>query len=256
MYYTEKVPYGYNFADRNNEIYDTTGSMHGMHVSGIVAATATAADVNNNNGVKGISPEAQLLSMKVFSNSGYSGAVEDDIVAAIETSIELGADAINMSLGIICAFRDLTDPLQLAVKNAADNGVAFDKLPEGLELISYDPSKGVVNGSDVLTWIIGNLAPGESATLVLTTKTLVTGVITHNVNVTSDTYDPNLSNNADSFNITVKDSVVSVPPIPEDDNKTNNVVASKSSLPATGNPIAIVVLALLCLLGARLRRKA
>ncbi|MCF0226991.1 MAG: DUF11 domain-containing protein, partial [Methanobrevibacter sp.] len=139
--------------------------------------------------------------------------------------------------------------------DVADNVVAFDKLPEGLELISYDPSKGVVNGSDVLTWIIGNLAPGESATLVLTTKTLVTGVITHNVNVTSDTYDPNLSNNADSFNITVKDSVGPVPPIPEDDNKTNNVVASKSSLPATGNPIAIVVLALLCLLGARLRRK-
>ena len=46
-YYTEKVPYGYNFADNNDEIIDTTSSMHGMHVAGIVASNATDEDVAN-----------------------------------------------------------------------------------------------------------------------------------------------------------------------------------------------------------------
>ena len=139
--------------------------------------------------------------------------------------------------------------------DVAENVVAFDKLPEGLELISYDSSKGIVNDNDVLTWTIGNLTSGESVTLVLTTKTLVPGVITHNVNVTSNTYDPILSNNFASANITVKDSVGPVPPTPDHDNKTKIEVSKQSSLLPTGNPIAIVVLALLCLLGARLKRK-
>ena len=46
-YYSDKVPYGYNFADKNDEIIDTTGSEHGMHVAGIVAADATDEDYNN-----------------------------------------------------------------------------------------------------------------------------------------------------------------------------------------------------------------
>ena len=37
-YFTDKVPFGYNYADGNNDVIDSTGNEHGMHVAGIVAA--------------------------------------------------------------------------------------------------------------------------------------------------------------------------------------------------------------------------
>lgn len=98
---TEKVPYGWNYADENSNFTDSTPSMHGMHVAGIVAANGGAdADVATNGRINGIAPNAQLLAMKVFSNDpGQRGAKEDDIIAAIEDSVKHGADIINMSLG-------------------------------------------------------------------------------------------------------------------------------------------------------------
>lgn len=99
--FTEKVPYGWNFADENNEVLDTAGSEHGMHVAGIVAANGgEQADVVKNGRVNGVAPNAQLLAMKVFSNDATRpSAYEDDVMAAIESSVKHGADIINMSLG-------------------------------------------------------------------------------------------------------------------------------------------------------------
>ncbi|MGG5461270.1 S8 family serine peptidase [Clostridium sp. B9] len=125
-YYTEKVPYGYNFADDNDNIIDTHPrvSMHGMHVAGIVAANGSDEEVDKNEAIKGVAPEAQLLAMKVFSNNpNRNGASEDDIVAAIEESVNQGADIINMSLGSSAGFQQEDDPEQIAVKKAVDAGV-------------------------------------------------------------------------------------------------------------------------------------
>lgn len=123
-FYTDKVPYGYNFADENDEIVDLTGSMHGMHVAGIVAANASEENVTGNKGVQGVAPEAQVLAMKVFTNNPeIEGAYSDDIIAALEASVELDADIINMSLGSDSGYRDPEDPEQVAIKNATDDGV-------------------------------------------------------------------------------------------------------------------------------------
>nr|WP_274600944.1 S8 family serine peptidase [Clostridium yunnanense] len=122
-FYTDKVPYGYNFADKNDEVRDTTSSMHGMHVAGIVGANGSEEDIEANNGVKGVAPEAQLLAMKVFSNNPeIKGAFSDDIVAAIEESVNQGADVINMSLGSTASFQEDDDPEQVAIKRAVDAG--------------------------------------------------------------------------------------------------------------------------------------
>lgn len=115
QYFTAKVPFGYNFADMNTIVKDRTSSMHGMHVGGIVGANGYA---------KGTAPEAQLLAMKVFSNNpAFGSAYNDDIAAAIESSVIHGADVINMSLGSSAGFVDPEDPEQLAIKNATDAGV-------------------------------------------------------------------------------------------------------------------------------------
>ena len=123
-FYTDKVPYGYNFADQNAEVKDITGSMHGMHVAGIVAANASDADVQANAGIKGTAPEAQLLAMKVFSNNpNFESAFSDNIAAAIEDSVAHGADVINMSLGSSAGYVDPQDIEQIAIQKAADSGV-------------------------------------------------------------------------------------------------------------------------------------
>ncbi|GHN34514.1 peptidase S8 [Lactobacillus delbrueckii] len=115
-YYTEKVPYGYNYADKNDQIVDNgSGEMHGQHVAGIAGA---------NGQVKGVAPDAQLLAMKVFSNNAKnSGAYDDDIISAIEDSVKLGADVINMSLGSVSSDVDPSDPQQQAVAKASEAGV-------------------------------------------------------------------------------------------------------------------------------------
>ena len=58
--FTKKIPEGYNYADENYEFWDTTTSQHGMHVAGIVAANAPDG---KKNGLEGVAPNAQILSL-------------------------------------------------------------------------------------------------------------------------------------------------------------------------------------------------
>lgn len=89
-YYTPKFPYAYNYYDNSDKIKSET-SNHGQHVAGTIAA---------NGEIKGVAPEAQLLGMKVFSDDPIYATTFSDVYAkAIDDSIKLGADAINMSLG-------------------------------------------------------------------------------------------------------------------------------------------------------------
>ncbi|WKA54031.1 S8 family serine peptidase [Planococcus shixiaomingii] len=121
-FFTEKVPFGYNYMDGNDEIRDIgpDATMHGMHVAGTVAANGN----EENNGVKGIAPEAQLLALKVFSNDPLSPSTYGDIyIKAIDDAIKLGADVVNMSIGATAGFVDSSDPEQLAVERATDNGI-------------------------------------------------------------------------------------------------------------------------------------
>lgn len=125
--FTPKIPFGYNYADENLNVKDTTASQHGQHVAGIVAANAgdDTAGVANLTRVNGIAPNAQLLAMKVFSNDKErgSGAAADDIIAAIEDSVKHDADVINMSLGQTNGGVGEDSGERLAVLNARKAGV-------------------------------------------------------------------------------------------------------------------------------------
>ena len=126
--FTDKVPDGYNFADQNNNVRDDISEeQHGMHVAGIVAANGDEGNklAKDNWRVDGVAPNAQLLAMKVFSNeaSRAGGADDADIAAAVEKSVELGADIINMSLGSTNGFSGASNITGLALKKARDAGV-------------------------------------------------------------------------------------------------------------------------------------
>ena len=90
----DKIAFGYDYADKDPDIMPFENS-HGTHVAGIIAGKDTE--------ITGVAIDAQLAIMKVFSDYD-SGAEEGDIIAALEDSIILGVDAINMSLGASCGF--------------------------------------------------------------------------------------------------------------------------------------------------------
>lgn len=106
LYVSAKVPFGYNYVDQSLTIdhdHDSQGE-HGSHVTGIAAANAyipngdgTYASALDSVQVQGVAPDAQILTMKVFGQSG--GAYDSDYMAAIEDAVILGADVINLSLG-------------------------------------------------------------------------------------------------------------------------------------------------------------
>ncbi len=93
--------------------------------------------------------------------------------------------------------------------NASDVNV-FNSIPEGLEYVIHESSKGeVVNTADDdgnivdLTWKVGDLENKESAFLIISTKTLEEGIVLNNVTADSSTKDINESNNFDSSKIEV-----------------------------------------------------
>lgn len=106
LYLNEKIPFAFNYVDRDLEIThdnDNQGD-HGTHVSGIATANyyvpnsaAESGFSRQETGVVGIAPDAQLLTMKVFGKGG--GAYSDDYMAAIEDAILLKCDVVNLSLG-------------------------------------------------------------------------------------------------------------------------------------------------------------
>lgn len=94
VYYSSKIPYGYDYADKDPDIMPYE-SEHGTHVAGIIGGY--------DDTICGVAIDTQLAIMKVFSDY-KQGAEDGDILAALEDSVKLGVDAINMSLGTSCGF--------------------------------------------------------------------------------------------------------------------------------------------------------
>ena len=98
LYYSEKIPFTFNYAMNNTTVIhnDTLGD-HGTHVAGIAAANKL-----DTTEVAGMAPDAQIIAMKVFSPQG--GANMYTIVAALEDCMTLGVDVANLSLGSAAGF--------------------------------------------------------------------------------------------------------------------------------------------------------
>ena len=113
-------------------------------------------------------------------------------------------------------------------------------------MLSYNASKGSFD-SVAGVWTIGNMENGEIATLIIETIVNGTGTIINEARVISDTYDPNMTNNYDFDSVVVEEVPNVEPP----------VVPQKSSdaTPATGNPLIMLLMALIALGTGALRRK-
>ena len=105
---------GKNFTDDDNgkedQFNDYNG--HGTHVAGTIAAN------DQNGGVSGVAPEANLLIVKVLGGEDGSGQYEW-IINGMNYAVEQKADIISMSLGGPADVPELKE----AVENAVKSGV-------------------------------------------------------------------------------------------------------------------------------------
>ncbi|WP_113868203.1 cell wall-binding repeat-containing protein [Paraliobacillus ryukyuensis] len=166
-FFTEKVPFGYNYYDHNDTILDLGpgASEHGMHVAGTAVA---------NGKIKGVAPEAQVLGMKVFSNDpNYPSTWSDVYLAAIDESIMLGADVLNMSLGSTASFYEANSPEDIAITRAVENGIVAAISAGNSGHVGYgwdnpfyqNPDIGVVGAPGLNTDSIQVAASGNEAYL-------------------------------------------------------------------------------------------
>ena len=140
VFISNKVPFGYDYADKDPDPYSTHNN-HGTHVSGVI--------VGKDDTITGVAPNAQLVSMKIFSDV-MDTARSAWILAALEDCVVLGVDVINMSLGTACGFSRESDEEIL-------NGV-YDKIrAAGISIVvaasnSYSSAYGSeANGNLPLT---------------------------------------------------------------------------------------------------------
>ena len=121
-------------------------------------------DNNEANNTTNVSPEADLEIIKIVSNKNPH---KGDTITWTITVTNKGPDtAVNVKV--------------------------TDKLPKGLIYVGsdgdYNPETGI--------WNVGNLTSGEPKSLVITTIVNITNTTIRNVaNATSETYDPNKTNN-------------------------------------------------------------
>ncbi len=119
VYYNAKVPFAYDYADKDPVVYPSYSS-HGTHVAGIIAGADSKDFIKDQDGnyildkngepmtFKGVAPDAQLAICKVFTDDenkqALGGAETIDILAALEDCVKLNVDVINMSLGSSAGF--------------------------------------------------------------------------------------------------------------------------------------------------------
>jgi hypothetical protein len=103
---------GINIVDPNSPPDDDVG--HGTHVAGIIAA-----DVNNNEGVAGMTWYTKIMPVKALDSSGAGTTYS--VAEGIIWATDHGAQVINLSLGNYAQTNFLHD----AVKYAFDHGVVL-----------------------------------------------------------------------------------------------------------------------------------
>jgi uncharacterized repeat protein (TIGR01451 family) len=88
--------------------------------------------------------------------------------------------------------------------DAATGVVMTDPMPAGMTMISLQASQGNWSGTDTLTWNVGTLANGASATVILTVIAQQSGIIVNQASVASSSIDLNDANNTDSATVNVR----------------------------------------------------
>ncbi|MBQ8352428.1 MAG: leucine-rich repeat protein [Clostridia bacterium] len=175
VYVSDKVPFAYDYADDDADVYPSY-SNHGTHVAGIIGGSADsytnkdgeiATDENGNVlPFIGVAPEAQLVICKVFTDDldskDLGGAISEDILAALEDCVMLGVDIINMSLGTTAGFTwtndgdDEGEYLSRVYESIQDAGISLMAAASNDYSAGYGGTFGTNKASNPDSGVIGS----------------------------------------------------------------------------------------------------
>ncbi|MBR3932615.1 MAG: S8 family serine peptidase [Clostridia bacterium] len=112
VFVSTKVPFAYDYGGNDYDLYATT-NIHGTHVASIAAGNSTTA--------KGVAPDAQLVLMKMTTNSGVLDTISS--FTALEDAVKLGVCAINCSFGADYISPNIEAIWETSYRNARNAGV-------------------------------------------------------------------------------------------------------------------------------------
>lgn len=152
-----------------------------------------------NNYVVSQTGKYQVLSVNL-------GDCSSELSDPVTVNVVPASEATDMVISITTPATSInsTDPFTytITVKNngpATATGVnVSDVLPAGVEFVQLtNPTKGSGNydNNKGLTWTVGQLAPGEEATVTVVVRPKTSGDITNTATVHADQADPNPDNN-------------------------------------------------------------
>jgi thermitase len=116
--------HGYDFVDDDGDPDDY--EFHGTHVAGTAAAVA-----DNDEGVTGVAPEAEIMAVRVLDGDGSGFSA--DIAEGIAYAAENGADVINLSLGGLAGEDDQLTEEAIEIAGAEDAVVVAAAGNEGVD---------------------------------------------------------------------------------------------------------------------------
>ncbi len=125
-YVSTKIPYAYDYADGDADVFNPGGNLYGTACASIAAGMHDGGpDVKNEDGTvthpasyRGAAPDAQLLLMKAAVDDG-DGVDPVSATQAVRDAVTLGADVICLSWRLF----GVTDELNAAVRAARRAGV-------------------------------------------------------------------------------------------------------------------------------------
>ena len=146
VYLNKRVPYAYDYADKDPDVFPIE-NQHGTHVSGVI--------LGKDDTITGVAPNAQLASMKVFSDT-TQGARQSWILTALEDCVRLDVDVINMSLGSSCGFSEEAEAEQARVyREVGEHGISLVAAASNDYTSTYNSEKngnlGLTSNPDTAT---------------------------------------------------------------------------------------------------------
>lgn len=159
----DKLLPGKDFVDEDDIPMDENS--HGTHCAGI-----SAAIMDNNEGITGISPRSNIVPVRVLDNNG-SGSL-DDVASGILWAADSGVKVISLSLGAPYATETLKEAVQYALNkdivvlaamgNSGNKQKYYPAAYEGVTAVSSTDSKDKYSYFTTYGEWVSVSAPGSS----------------------------------------------------------------------------------------------
>ncbi|MHA7832170.1 MAG: T9SS type B sorting domain-containing protein [Flagellimonas sp.] len=217
---TDLLPSGYSYVSHNGGTYDeTTGIWNvGFLANGGSTSLSILCNVNSSGDYDNVAEITNHDQTDIDSNPNNDVSSEDDQDSVsiipeplVDIAVTKTVDELIPEVGeeVVFTVTVLNDG-----PSSASNVVITDVLASGYQLVNAVPSVGTYNATNG-SWVVGNLANGDSETLAVTVQVLSTGNYINTAeltNVAEEDVDssPNNNNESEDDQQTVEPVVIPV----------------------------------------------